>query len=148
MPISTLPVQNEDCSSTTRGGRPRMFDMKEEFTRPSTSQVSPLNTHHPRPPIRDCVPYIPKLISYNTTPLSPPGPPRPFLFLGQQKNGENRGKEALSEHFDNKPSIWPAAPTVQVSGFFLMANGRIPPSYRQYAPKAGFVEIELWPRRS
>jgi hypothetical protein len=29
MPISTLPVQNEDCSSATRGGRPRVFDMKE-----------------------------------------------------------------------------------------------------------------------
>jgi hypothetical protein len=34
MPISTPPVQNEDCSSATRGGRPRMFDMKEWFTRP------------------------------------------------------------------------------------------------------------------
>ena len=33
-PISTLPVQNEDCSSTTRGRRPRIFDMKEKITRP------------------------------------------------------------------------------------------------------------------
>jgi hypothetical protein len=28
MPISTLPVQNEGCSSTTRRGRPRIFDME------------------------------------------------------------------------------------------------------------------------
>jgi hypothetical protein len=34
IPISTLPVQNEDCSSTTRGRRSRMFDMKEKITRP------------------------------------------------------------------------------------------------------------------
>jgi hypothetical protein len=34
MPISILSVKNEDCSRTTRGGRPRIFDMKEKFTRP------------------------------------------------------------------------------------------------------------------
>jgi hypothetical protein len=34
MPISTLPVQNEDCNNATRGRRPRIFDMKEKITRP------------------------------------------------------------------------------------------------------------------
>jgi hypothetical protein len=33
MLISILSVKNEDCSRTTRRGRPRIFDMKGKFTR-------------------------------------------------------------------------------------------------------------------
>ena len=66
------------------------------------------------PPIRDGAPHTPKL-----TPHEPPvltGASSSFSLT--TKNGENRGKKAPSEHFDNKSSIWPAAPTVP--GFFLM----------------------------
>jgi hypothetical protein len=35
------------------------------------------------------------------------------------------GKKALSEHFDNKSSIWPAAPPVFFSNWQTLANGFI-----------------------
>jgi hypothetical protein len=66
------------------------------------------------PPIRDGVPHTPKLI-----PHEPPLPTRTSssFSLTKKKNDENRGKKALSEHFDNKSSIWPAAPHVFFSNW-------------------------------
>ena len=63
--------------------------------------------------------------SSHTSPLSP----LPSSFsLATKKNDENRGKEALSEHFDNRSPIWPAAP-------ITIFNGNIPPTLRQDASK-------------
>jgi hypothetical protein len=67
-PISTIFVQNEECSRTTRGGRPRIFDMKEKFTRPGIIwQVPPLNKHHPQS----------AMASHTHPNSSPHGPPLP-----------------------------------------------------------------------
>ena len=103
MPISSLPVQNEDCSSTTRGGRPRIHEGKNY----QAWYLTGVPTEYTSPPIRYGVPHIPKPISHE--PPLPTGTSSSFS-LTTKKNGENRGKKALSEHFDNKSSIWPAAP--------------------------------------
>jgi hypothetical protein len=72
-------------------------------------------TEYTSPPIRDGVPHTPKLIPRDPSPHQD----LLVLFADNKKNDENRGKKALSEHFDNIKMMKIAAPHVIV---FLLAN--------------------------
>ena len=106
IPISPLPVQKRGLWQYNEGGEAEDIRHKGKIHQAWCFIGVP--TEHTQPPIRDGVPHNPN--SSHTIPLSPPGPPRPFSLT--TKSDENRGKKALSEHFDNKSSIWPAAPNL------------------------------------
>jgi hypothetical protein len=86
-PISTLFVQNEDCSRTTRGGEAE--DIRHAGKNYQAWYLTGVSTEHTSPPIRDGVPHTPKLIPHD--PPLPTGTSSSFS-LTTKKNGENRGR--------------------------------------------------------
>ena len=100
-----------------RGGEAE--DVRHEGKIYQAWHLTGVPTEHTSPPIRDGVPHTPKLIPHE--PPLPTGTSSSFS-LTTKKNGENRGKKALSEHFDNKSSIWPAAPN------FIFSNWQTSPN--------------------
>ena len=136
MPISTPPVQNEDCNNATRGGEAE--DIRHEGKIYQAWHLTGVPTECTSPPIRDGVPHTPKLIPHE--PPLPTGTSSSFSLT--TKNGD---RKATQEHFDNKPSkssFGLRAPN------FIFSNGRIPPNLTQHKNQVKSMTRGTWARDS